>query len=143
MRRLATTLSALAFGWACVATVRALVVPAYHNLATSSSTGLGAAAPVASTRTLTEVNGPWVAGLLCAVTLLSGVPLLAAIRAPWTQQGATWATALLVLAFSLVAGFSVGLAFLPSAVILLVSAVATVFMKAPEATPRFGSRGAI
>lgn len=143
MRRLATTLSGLAFGWACVATARALVVPAYHSLETSSGTGLGAAAPVPSTQTLAEVNGPWVVGLLCAVTLASGFPLLAAIRAPWTQRGATWISALLILAFSLVAGFSVGLAYLPSAVILLVSAVATAFMKAPEAPPRFGSGGAI
>lgn len=143
MRRLATVLSGTSFLGAWVSTVYLLTVPVYQGIQTSSGTESGRVVSQQVTQTLLEATGPWVIGILGSVALLSGVLLLTALRTPWLQRSATWVTALLLLAFSIVTGFSVGSAFLPSAMLLLLSAVATLFIDPPPTPADVGRRGTI
>lgn len=141
MRRLATLLSGLAFLVAGAAVARLLTIPVYAGVRTSAGPGAESAPPERVAATLAAVNGPWVIALLVAVALLAGLPLLAAFRFPHAQRAATWTAALLMLAFSVITGFSVGPWFWPSTVLLLSAAVVSLFMKVPDAPPDYGSRG--
>jgi hypothetical protein len=78
-----------------------------------------------ATVSLWSRNGPWVAGLLMGVVVLTGLPVGVAFRHPSAQRMTTWCAAVLILGFALVAGFSVGLFYLPSAVFLLAAALLT------------------
>jgi len=140
MRRLATGVSALALLSACTASAYLWRVPMYASLSTTSTSTSSAVTTGLDSQTLVGANGSWVTVLLVGVTLLCGLPLCVAVAVPGAQRGATWSTALLVLGFSIISGFSVGLFFMPSALLLLVSAILTVFVKEGE-TPADGSHG--
>lgn len=143
MRRLATALSAAAFLVACAATIYLLTAATYEGVSTGAVLTGGGAEPTRVTRSFVSTNGSWVIGLLLGVTLLAGVPLGIALASPRNQQAATWSAALLLLGFSMISGFSVGLLFLPSAALLLVAAIVTVFVKAADSSDEGGYRGAI
>lgn len=134
MRRWATVLSALACIGAVAASAYLLTVPSYKGVVTSTATT--AAGSVASggdavrfTRILAEENGTrvWVIPLI--VTLIATAPVVVGFARPTAQRTTIWAAALLLCTFSVVAGFSIGLLFMPSALILLAAAVATFFVR--------------
>lgn len=122
-RRVATALGALAFVWACAATVYLLNAAGYEGYSTTSVLTGGGAEPRRVTASLVAANGPWVVGLLGSVSLLAGVPLGVALTHPAGQRATTWTVALVLVAFSLVSAFSVGLFYMPSAILLVVSAL--------------------
>ena len=143
MRRGATALSAAAFLLASAATIYLLTAANYEDVSTGAVLMGGGTEPVRVTRSFVATNGSWVIGLLLCVTVLAGVPLGIALASPKNQQAATWSTALLLLGFSIISGFSVGLLFLPSAALLLGAAIVTVFIKADDSSDEGGYRGAI
>ncbi len=144
MRRLATALSAVAFLGACAATIYLLTAANYEGVSTGAVLSGGSTEPIRVTRSFVSVNGFGVIGLLLGVTLVAGVPLGIALASPRNQQAATWSTALLLLGFSIISGFSVGLLFLPSAAVLLGAAIVTVFIRADDSSDQGGGyRGAV
>ena len=85
---------------------------------------------VRSSATLIQVNGFWVLGLLAIPIVLTGLALISTAmrqpgpvadsRLPWRLVG--WLAALLLLALSIVGSASVGLFYLPVALLTLASA---------------------
>ena len=79
------------------------------------------------TETLVEANGPWVLWLLLIPVLLSGLPLVS-IR--FTHPGQArrrvllWTPAVVLLAFCAVGIASIGMLYLPTALALLIAAIA-------------------
>jgi hypothetical protein len=61
------------------------------------------------------------AGLLMGVTLLAGMPLGVALSHPAGQRSTAWTVGLLLLGFCVLSGFSVGLRYLPTSVLLMVA----------------------
>ena len=127
MRTLSTILCGLAFLAAIGATIYLLNVPLYQYEKTVLTES--GEQTIQGTVTLVEVNGTWVIYQLLAVTLISGVPLFAALRQPAHQSLVTWVCALLVLAYSIAGSFTIGLAYMPSAILLLITAAATLFIR--------------
>lgn len=123
MRRLATALGALAFLWACGATVYLLTTAGYEGLGTTSALVDGGIEVRRVSVSLAAANGPWVVGLLIGVSLFAGVPLGVALTFPAGQRSTTWTAALLLLGFSVISGFSVGFFYLPCGILLLASAI--------------------
>ena len=143
MRRLATALGGLAFLWAGAATFYLLTAAGYEDVSTSVALAEGTVDAQGVTTSLVSANGPWVVGLLGGVSLLAALPLGVALAYPQGQRATTWSVALLLLGFSIVSGFSVGLFYLPSAVLLLASAIVTVFVRAGGSSAEGGRRGAM
>jgi hypothetical protein len=151
MRRLATALSAMACIGAVAASAYLLTMPAYEGLVTSTSSAVrGDSGSVAIggdvvrfTRTLAEENGLRIWVILLVVTLIATLPLAVALIRPTAQRTTTWIAALLLSAFSVLAGFSIGLFFMPSALILLAAAVATLFVRDLPAREPGRSREAV
>jgi len=125
MRTLATLLSGLAFLVSVAATIYLLNAPLYQYVSVTASDG----ETIRGTATLVEVNGTWVVYQLCAVTLVSGIPLFVALRWSALQRIVTWLSALLLTGYSILGSFSIGLAFMPSAILLLIAAIATLFIR--------------
>lgn len=85
---------------------------------------------VRSSTTLIQANGFWVLGLLAIPIVLTGLVLISAImrqperaaaaRYPWRLMG--WVAALLLLGLSIVGSASVGLFYLPIALLTLAAA---------------------
>jgi hypothetical protein len=96
---------------------------------------------VQGTATLLEVNGSRVLIQLVAVSMISGLPLLAALRRSARQRILTWLAALLLLAYSIAGGLTIGLAFMPSAILLLVAAMVTLFIRKSHDQPVAGETG--
>jgi hypothetical protein len=127
MRTVATVLSGLAFLAALAWTIYLLTAPLYHTASTVHTAN--GEQTVQGTATLVEANGSRVIVQLILVTLVAGLPLLVAlIRSP-AQRLVTWICALLLLAYSIAGSFTIGLAFLPSALLLLLAGIATLFVR--------------
>jgi hypothetical protein len=85
---------------------------------------------VPASASLTQVNGFWVLGLLAVPLLLTALGLIAAIMRhmgqPWGSalqwRLSGWTAAALLLGFCAVGIYSIGLFYLPVALLLLVSA---------------------
>jgi hypothetical protein len=84
----------IAFGVTVVVSLLFLIVPVYSN-----------------GRTLLEVNGPRVFGALAIPVAIALCPLV--------SRRLTIPAAVAMLAFSLIAGFSIGLFYLPSTMLLI------------------------
>jgi hypothetical protein len=123
MRTLATILSGLAFLACTAATIFLLNAPLYRTVTESAEQS------IQGTATLVEANGTWVINQLLLVTLVSGVPLFVALRRSPLQRLVTWVSALLLMAYSIAGSFTIGLAFMPSAILLLIAAIATLFIR--------------
>lgn len=132
MRKLVMILSALALLASAAFTIYLLSVPFYRGFETFHTES--GSVTIQSTKTLTEVNGKRVVYQLIGVTLLSGVPLFVALARPASQRLATWVSALLLLAFSIAGALTVGLAYMPSAVLLLIAAIITLFIRKEPTT---------
>lgn len=72
-----------------------------------------------SSETLIEHEGTWVLLVVLAPALVAAVPL--ALPLAW-RRGALMAVATIAVLFVLVTGFTVGLFFLPTAVLLVIAA---------------------
>ena len=127
MRTLATILSGLAFLLSVAATIYLLIAPFYQHIETvytQSGTQY-----VKGTATLVEVNGARVAIQLIVVTVVSGLPLLVALRRSAFQRPVTWVSALPLMAYSIAGSMTIGLAFMPGSFLLLIAAIATLFIR--------------
>ena len=127
MRTLATILSGLAFLACIAATIYLLNAPLYQHIETVHTES--GEQTIQGTATLAEVNGTWVIYQLVGVTLVSGVPLFVALRRSAIQRLVTWVCALLLMAYSIAGSFTIGLAFMPGAILLLFAAIATLFIR--------------
>ena len=120
MRRLAVTLSALAFCWACAATAYLLLASTRTGVATPA--GLAASGNESSLPPpLSTAEGVWMAGLLIGVTLAAGLPFGIGLAHPPGHRSSAVAIGLLLVGFCSVSGLSVGLLYLPGALLLLVA----------------------
>jgi hypothetical protein len=61
------------------------------------------------------------AGLLMGVTLLAAMPLGVALAHPSGHRTTAWTAGLLLLGFCALSGVSMGLPYLPSAILLIVA----------------------
>ena len=127
MRTLATILSGLAFLTSIAATIYLLNAPLYQYVKVVHTES--GEETIQGTATLVEENGNWVVNQLVGVTLVSGVPLFVALRRSALQRLVTWVSALLLMAYSIAGSFTIGLAFMPSAILLLIAAMATLFIR--------------
>lgn len=122
-RRWDTLLALAGFGAALFASASMIVLPTYTTVSVSESTdSSGGFGPVVeeTRQTLLEANGPQVLGPLSAPIAFAAVPL-AFPRNRWRRViQATAAT--LVSTFVVITGFSIGMAYLPSAVLLFAAA---------------------
>jgi hypothetical protein len=137
MRLLTRILSGIAFLGAATASVYLLTATTYAGIATgtdrafatgSDSAGQGMGG-VQFSETFVEANGAWGVGLLLVVTLATAAPLVATYASLSAQRAITWLIALLLLAFSVLAGFTIGLFFLPSALVLVLAAILTLLIR--------------
>lgn len=127
MRKLVIFLCGAAFLAATVMAVYLPFAPLYqYEEVTLTESG---SETVQGTATLLEVNGSRVVIQLVALSLISGLPLLAALRRSRHQRPLTWLSALLLLAYSIAGGFTIGFAFMPSAILLVAAAIATFFIR--------------
>lgn len=127
MRLLATILSGLALLIAIALTIRLLNVPLYRGFE-SHCTESGCE-KVETTKTLIEVNGTWVIYELILVNLVAGVPFFVALRRSASQSLVTWVCTLLLMAYSIAGSMTIGLAYMPSALLLLITAIVTLFIR--------------
>lgn len=67
---------------------------------------------------LASADGVWVTGLLMGVSMLSGVPMGVALTHPPIQKVTAWTIGFVLLGFCLLAGFSLGLPYLPSVILV-------------------------
>lgn len=109
-RRLGQVLARVA---AAVAALVVLVVPMY-----SSVTQYPDGRVETSAKAFVDVNGTWAIAVVLIPVVLAGVPLL--LRGRAKRPGAIVAAALLCL-FVIIAGFTVGLFFLPAAVCAVIA----------------------
>ena len=117
-----------------------LLWPIYQGSVTSEvpaleSDGTGrppvALAPDASSQevrlseSILEVNGPWVLIPLSVPVVLTAAGLLAALiaRGRRTRLALLWLTAVLLLGFCVLTGFSIGMFSLPAGLVLLAAAI--------------------
>jgi hypothetical protein len=140
MRRLALTLDALAFLWACAATVYLVLAAGHQGVSTISALTASDVEAQRVTVSLVSAEGVWVVGLLLGVTLLAGLPLGVGLALPVARPTTTWTAGLLLLGFAIVSGFSLGLFYLPSAVLLVVAGVVSTSIES-DISPRTGSDG--
>jgi hypothetical protein len=127
LRKLALILSALALLLSAAATIYLLSAPLYRGFTTQHTES--GSVTIETTKTLVEANGWWVAYLLAGMTLASGIPLLAALALPSSQRLVTWVFGLILMAFSILGSLTVGLAYMPSAILLLTAAIVTLFIR--------------
>ena len=118
-------LSGLAIVIAIAATIFLLKAPLYTGVETSCTES--GCETIETTQTLVEANGSWVIYQLITVVLVSSLPLLTAFARPAIQRSITWISALLLLVYSIVGALSIGLAFMPSAILLLIAGILTPF----------------
>lgn len=111
----------LAFSWAVAGSVRLITSARYAHIVTGTGSAADAAVGQLSV-SLTSVNGAWLAGLIALVTIGFGLPLGTALAYPDGQRPMGWTIGLLGLVFSILSGFSIGLTYLPSALLILFGA---------------------
>ena len=127
MKITAAVLSGLALLLSVAATFYLLDAPLYQGTETSCTES--GCETIETTKTLVEANGRWVVNLLIGVTLVSGAPLFVLVfRRLTLQRWITWISALLLLVFSVAGALTIGMAFMPSALLLLVAGVLTLLI---------------
>lgn len=126
MRALAAILSGLALLISIVATTYLMNAPLYRGIETHCTES--GCETIQTTKTLVEANGAWVINQLVLVTVVSGIPFIVALRRSNSQRLVTWVTALLLLAYSIAGSFTIGLAFMPGALLLLIAGLLTLFI---------------
>jgi len=127
MRILATVLSGLAFLISITTTVSLMNAPLYQGIETHCTES--GCETIETSQTLVEMNGSGVVYQLIVVILISSLPFLAAFARPAVQRPITWGAALIVLTYSIIGSLSIGLAFMPSAILLLIAGILTLFIR--------------
>jgi len=122
---LAFGLGAAAVAWAVALVAGAFTLPAYNGESCEVLPG-GASTCTGSSQTLFAVNGWWVVELLLGVLLVAGIGLWA-LHVRCSRRSAAAASVascsiLLLAAFSIVTGLSIGFFVLPIVVLLTASA---------------------
>ncbi len=113
----------LAFTWSVAVSLYLLNVPVYSSMSTSATipiTGTNSSVgPITSRSTLMDINGAGILLILAMPTVVALIPLLM----PATVRRRTAAIAgVLVGVFSFLGAMTVGLFYLPTALLLLVGA---------------------
>lgn len=121
MRRLAISMGALAFLWACGATAYLLFASSEAGMAASAILPAGESESRRIMPPLASATGVWMSGLLMCITMLTGIPLGLSLTLPSDQRTPAWCAGFLILGFCALSGVPVGLPYLPSAVLLLVA----------------------
>ena len=121
MQRVAVSLNGLALMWAVGATLWMLEGAGYGGSVVGVMAGPDAAVGHLGV-SLGSAHGPWVVALLVVVTVLSGIPVGVSLTHPAGQRTVGWVAGLLLLAISAMAGFSLGLTYLPVALLILAAA---------------------
>ena len=112
---LATVLAAIAAGYV-------LVVPFYSTVTvTSSTTGPGSQVTEYGSETLLSVNGPRVLPVVLLPVVLAAIPLLRGT--PHQRRVRSAVVAVLLVGFTILGGFTIGLFYVPSALAMLVLAI--------------------
>lgn len=114
---------------ALASSVYLAVAPAYAGIAAAASASVGssevvyssAARPTAG-RTLAEVNGRRIYLVLILPILLAGFPI--SLRSPAGRAAGSLVSALLLLGFVILTGFSIGSVYTPAALIASLGALA-------------------
>lgn len=132
MRRIATTLSGLGFLWAGAATLYLLRGAGYATVTTVSALGVTDAAVGQVRVSLLSAEGVWIVALLSGVTLLAGLPVGVALTHPSGHRATALVVGGLLLGFSFLSGFSMGLPYLPAAAVVFAAGVVS---------PRHGRAG--
>jgi hypothetical protein len=140
LRHLSTSLSGLAFLWAAAATTYLLVASGNQGIATGSGLVGSDQALGRLGVPLVSANGVWIVCLLLIVTVIAGLPLGVALTDRARHRSVTWIACALLLGFSMISGFSVGLMYLPGAVALFASAL-TVQVRSQVRQPRPTAEG--
>ena len=120
--RRAATLAFLSLVLAAVASVLLLFLPFYSGFSLNPTTW----EPISGSATLIQINGFWVLIPLAVPLILSGAGWLArqSITQSWRgRRLVLWASAVLLLIFVVITGFSIGMFYAPSALLLLASAM--------------------
>jgi hypothetical protein len=142
--RAALVLFALGFTWAAGGFVH-LLTSTNHRALLAGAGGPPAPAVGQMGVPLASGDGVWIVALLALVTILHAVPLGVALTHPPDQRVAGGTIGLLALAFSVASGFSVGLTYLPPALLVLAGAALSPgrgFLRPdvdPDAGPGLGS----
>jgi hypothetical protein len=105
-----------------LASAAALGLAFYPDFYAGSSTTVtagGVTVQQSEHASLIAVNGAWVIALLAVPVALTCLALLGVAR---RQRVVVWIAAAVLIAFSVVSGFSIGLFFAPAAFVLLVAA---------------------
>jgi hypothetical protein len=120
-----------------------LFASGYAGFGTNVSTQ-GAGVTSHTTSSLVQVNGGWAVLVMAVACSIAGAPLLSLFSGTLGLRFVTWLCALLLLGFSLIAGFTVGLYFMPAALILLIAGVVSLFVRNDStASSEVGFRGLI
>ena len=127
MRTIAIILSALAFLVTITTAVSLVNAPMYQHMETTLTAG-GQQETTQTTATLLEVNGRQVVVQFVVVALVSGIPFFVILKRSTSQRLLTWISALLLLAYSIAGSFTIGLFFMPGALLLLITALITFFI---------------
>ena len=127
MRILAVIFTGLALLLSIAATIYLSNAPLYMGFKTHCTDS--GCETIEATKTLTEANGPGAVIQLITVTLFSGVPLLYTLRKSTSQLLVTWVTTLLLFVYSIAGSMTVGLFFMPSAFLLLIAAIISLFIR--------------
>lgn len=118
MRRLATTLSALALIW--TATVTAFVLAGRGGrIRTGFTLGEVVGEPGVGSVALLSANGVWLVGLLVGIAILSAVPFGVALTHPRGQRTTSWVVGVLLLAFCAFTFPTIGPFYVPGALALI------------------------
>ena len=99
-------LTAISFGFAAVAAIVLFVVPVYSGFTDSQ--------PVRAT--LIEINGKWVIVPVILPVVIAVVPLV------FRKQVLRIIATVIMLGFTIISGFSIGLLYLPAAMMMLLAA---------------------
>ena len=119
--KLAVLLFGLGFTWAAAASVHLLTSAPYLGTVLEAA-GTPDPAIGRINVTLASANGAWTLSLLSLITVLFGLPFGVALTHPGGQRFVGWTIGLLLVAFSVVTGSSVGLTYLPAALLVIAAA---------------------
>jgi len=126
-RALAAIFSGLALLISIVMTVSISNAPLYGGRETPCTDS--ECETIETTKTLAEANGPGAVIQLVVVTLFSGIPFFVALKRSASQPFVTWVSALLLFAYSIAGALTIGLYFMPSAILLLLAGIVALFIR--------------
>lgn len=119
--RLPVLLFGLGLAWAAAGSIRLLTSTRYLGIVTEAGRDADPAVGQV-TVSLASANGAWIVGLIGLITILFGLPFGVALTHPTGQRFVGWTIGLIVVAFSIISGFSVGLTYLPAALLVIAGA---------------------